>query len=464
MMMRRTVLFLIFFAAVVFACGSNDDASIPNTDGGDAGEDVDAGDSVNFDGGIPSACDPPGTSCSSGEKCCTGTCDATTKKCTGGVGQCSAAGAACGSGTDCCGLRCEGGKCSAAACIQDSKACTTPESCCSGNCSGGVCAPLNADPGACKTAGNACSGAGDCCSKLCKGGTCQLNSSYCIQSGDVCSHAEDCCGGICTKAAGATLGSCSAPSGATYCNGGVDGTVCEGAGCQACCSRLCAPYAPSGVNICQPANGCRVNGDLCRADKDCCGAAGTGLPGAGNVTCDKAPGATVGICRNPQSCNPEGNVCHFKDYVCSVSSARNDCCEHLGSNTNCELDPVGVPRCHVVGVDGGPACRTTSQTCAFSGDCCNGAKCLPDSGGTLRCAPSTTQCSQTGNACSVNADCCSGLTCTTAPGSVKGTCGATTTPDGGTGTCSLYGQACKDSTECCNGVPCNGGFCVTIVH
>jgi hypothetical protein len=30
------------------------------------------------------------------------------------------------------------------------------------------------------------------------------------------------------------------------------------------------------VFVCQPASGCHVNGDMCREDTDCCGAAGAG--------------------------------------------------------------------------------------------------------------------------------------------------------------------------------------------
>ncbi|WP_394828766.1 hypothetical protein [Pendulispora albinea] len=458
MSIRRTALFLVLIAAVAFACGSSDNAAV-GFPGGDAGPDTGQGGDPG--GGIPPLCRASGKACTSGDQCCTGTCDPTTQRCTGGVGTCGSAGATCGNATDCCNLNCVGGKCGASACVSDGEACTGGTTCCSGKCDTGTgkCAALNTT---CKTAGNSCSGNDQCCSKLCQGGTCALASSYCIQTGDACARSEDCCGGMCNIASGASLGTCSPPpTGATNCNGGVDGTVCDG--CGSCCSRLCAPYGASGVKICRPANGCHVNGDLCRADKDCCGAAGSGLPGDGNVVCDKEPGAAVGVCRNPRSCNPEGNVCHFKDYVCGGSSSRNDCCGHLGSKTNCELDPVGVPRCHAVGSDGGLACRQTGETCAFSGNCCNGALCVPDASGTLRCAPPTTKCSASGGACSVNADCCSGLSCTTPPGSVSGTCGATTVPDGGTNTCALYGQACGNGIGCCNNVPCINGLCVDII-
>src|SRR5262249_31583672 len=153
---------------------------------------------------------------------------------------------------------------------------------------------------------NACQQNTECCSQLCANGVCKLASSYCIQTGDICARSTDCCGGICNVANAGGLGTCQpAPSGATNCSRGVHGAVCNG--CGTCCSRLCAPYAPTGVFICQPASGCHVNGDLCRRDSDCCGGQGSGLPGDGNVRCDIPQGQTLGICRNPMGCNPEGN-------------------------------------------------------------------------------------------------------------------------------------------------------------
>jgi hypothetical protein len=216
------------------------------------------------------------------------------------------------------------------------------------------------------------------------------------------------------------------------------------------------------VKICQPAEGCHVTGDLCTKDTDCCGYKGSGLPGDGNVTCDFSGGVPgLGICRNPLSCNPEGNVCHFKDYVCGSSSARNDCCEHLGSATDCELDKLGVPRCHAI-----TTCRKTGETCASSADCCDGSPCVPDSTGVLHCG--ATPCVPTTGGCTTDADCCSGLTCTHPLGSTSGTCGGAPPPpppvDGGVYdapdavdgayTCSLYGQSCKADADCCDGVPC----------
>jgi len=354
----------------------------------------------------------------------------------------------------------------AGGCASDNAACVANNDCCSGTCVGGTCQSLNT---MCKTAGNACASNDQCCSKLCKDGACSLTSSFCVQTGDACLNAADCCGGTCNIAAGATVGTCGAPpTGATFCNGGIDGTVCGG--CNDCCSRLCAPYGPSGVNVCQPASGCHVDGDLCRKDSDCCGAAGTGLPGDGNVTCEIEQGHAVGICRNPTGCNPQGDVCHFKNYACSISSARNDCCGAPGNSGACQLDALGVPRCSGLG----GTCRNPGDTCSSAADCCNHVPCVPDAAGMLRCmtpADAGPTCVGQGGACTINGDCCVGMMCNRPLGSTSGTCGPYTPPpsdagvptggyDGGP-TCALYGQTCRSSSDCCGGVPCTGpnGLC-----
>jgi hypothetical protein len=239
------------------------------------------------------------------------------------------------------------------------------------------------------------------------------------------------------------IGTCSQPApGSTNCQAGVDGALCNG--CGDCCSALCAPYGPTGVKVCQPAEGCRVDGDLCAQTSDCCGAAGTGLPGDGNVTCVKQhPMDPVGICRNPTGCDPEGDVCHYKDYTaCSISSKRNSCCGGTGNSGVCQLDALGVPRCFGLGT----SCQQMGQACASSADCCSGAPCVPNSAGMLQCG--ATGCVNMGGTCSSTADCCSGGTCTFPPGSTQGTCG---TPS----TCQALGQSCSSANPCCMGEDCN---------
>ncbi|HEX2676088.1 MAG TPA: hypothetical protein VHM19_05595, partial [Polyangiales bacterium] len=383
-------------------------------------------------------------------------------------------------------------KCGSTLCASDGDTCAKGSDCCGGVCTGNKCVALNTS---CKTAGNDCASDNECCSQLCSSGHCQLGASYCTQTGDVCARDGDCCSAVCTKASGAALGICGQPpSGASNCSGDIDGTVCSA--CGSCCSRLCAPYAATGVYICQPASGCHVNGDLCRSDKDCCGASGTGLPGDGHVTCEKdASGDVVGICRNPMACNPQGDVCHYKNYACSISSSRNDCCGGVGNSGVCQLDKLGVPRCNGLG----DACQAAGDVCASADDCCNDAPCVPDANGDLHCYKPPTgepNCVPGGGGCTITGDCCVGSTCVTPIGSTMGTCsippptggsggsggtgggagsggtggGAGTGGSGaggtggtggsGSGPCAQYGQSCKVTSDCCSGIPCTSGSCV----
>ena len=455
---------LLVFAFVFAACsntanvGTSPDGSTSTTDAGTKVGDTTPSPSCRFFG----------QTCASGGDCCSGICDPTTSTCVASINKCTGTGGGCASSTECCSLVCTAGRCNANACIADNLACVDSAACCGGNCSAGLCQPLNAS---CHTAGNPCTDDTQCCSSLCEAGTCKLGASFCIQSGDVCSDSSTCCSGDCQKGTG-TLGTCAPPpSGATYCSDGVDGTVCGA--CNGCCSRLCAPYAPTGVRVCQPASGCRVNGDLCRKDSDCCGAAGTGLPGDGNVVCEIDAGKAIGICRNPRSCNPQGNVCHFKDYTCSISSARNDCCAGVGNSGVCQLDMLGVPRCNGLGT----TCLQGAAICSSAMDCCNHMPCVPDGTGLLRCyAPPASgldggvpsACVPSGGPCSINGDCCIGATCIQAVGSTQGICGTMTPPpakDGGptdtsTPGCAEYGQLCTTGADCCNGITCWNGRCM----
>jgi len=236
----------------------------------------------------------------------------------------------------------------------------------------------------------------------------------------------------------------------------------------ACCSRLCAPYGPTGVLICQPATGCHVVGDLCMQDSDCCGSAG--LPGGSGmpVTCDITPPSVVGICQNPMGCKPDGDVCRLASMSCNASC---DCCSGNCHQDTCVPDLDGVPRC-------AGACVGAGQACASSASCCNGLPCVPNAvdGGTPPYVCYQSACVPSCGKCTTNADCCVGETCIEPVGSTEGICGPCpppVPPDAGTNDgggpsdagmpCALYGQECTASSQCCNDVPCSGpnGPCVT---
>lgn len=389
----------------------------------------------------------------------------------GGGNECLKLGASCGSAGDCCSGICQGEVCATPACTSDDKACTTDTDCCSGRCEEGSCAPLNSS---CKTLGNACSSSAECCSGRCADdNTCQP-SSFCGQQGDACSTGADCCGGICNVDAG-TKGTCAKPpSGSANCKL-VDGELCSGGvitdggipDCGGeCCSRACAPWGPTGVFICQPASGCRMTGGVCTKDSDCCGS--EGMPGteglAKFVTCQIASGATTGVCRNPQGCNPDGAVCKLATMSCNATC---DCCSgNCNQADTCKQDSLGVPRC------AGAKCVEPGGACASSANCCDGAPCVPnpsEEGPRFICHTGGSCVAKCG-ACTTNADCCPGASCIAKPGSTEGICGpCARDPDAGASDgggvtdgeapCALYGQQCEVGDDCCSGVPCTKGTC-----
>ncbi len=406
------------------------------------------------------ACLPQAATCAMNADCCSGTCDTATKKCTQPI-ACKGTGSACTTGSECCGLSCVGNLCGST-CLSDGTTCTAAGACCSGICSGTpmACQPINPGSG-CKSSGNDCTMNSECCSGLCSGNKCATSSSFCRQLNDICTQNSDCCQQNCVKTGTNTNGTCQAlpVSGAGGCS--VAGTLCSTC---TCCSALCLGFAGGPTKVCQNPQGCHPTGDLCTKDTDCCGYAGSGLPGDGQAECKKAVGYAIGVCTKPTGCNPQGNICKYTGTVNACGIARNNCCS-AGPGAACKLDTQGVPRCY-----GGGMCRMSGQTCSNSSDCCNNLSCIPDAMGILKCGNMGMKCSPSGGACSVSADCCDiGYSCVTAPGSVQGICTPPSSPaDGGVdggrdggGLCAQYGQGCTvGGTPCCNSVQCSkpGGF------
>lgn len=461
--------------------GASAAGSPMSDDGGDgpvasAGTSSGGADSAGGYGGEPPdttpVCGAFADMCDENSDCCSQACDMTSLTCIVST-ACKEASEACTSGPDCCSFHCVDGTCSNQLCVSDTEACTDNADCCSGKCVNDVCEPLTLE---CTTGGNNCETNGQCCSKLCgEDGRCTVGASFCIQFNDACTKDEACCSGVCNIAEGALLGTCELPSDTqTFCQG-VEGSVCANAAgepeCGDCCSRLCAPYAPTGVLVCQPISGCHSTGELCRSDTDCCG--GTilpendpdRLPGAGNGHCDIEPGKLIGRCTNPKTtknnpdaeksaCSPYGNVCHLTDYgTCEVSSARANCCGGLGANGICKPDTLGVPRCSLQYPDDTPLCRAVGETCASSDNCCDGVPCTPDAQGVLRCGED--RCVENGGSCTINGDCCPPQTCIRPAGSTSGVCGTGDDPP----TCAQYGQTCDGAGDCCNDIPCTNGVC-----
>jgi hypothetical protein len=444
-------------------------------------------------------CSAVGVSCTTSATCCSVNCDIVSGKCVAPVISCGAPNDVCTVPGDCCSRVCSLGTCGAKLCTSDNQACTTDAQCCGGVCgittdgAPRTCTPLSPT---CSSLGNTCALSANCCSHFCNAGVCS-SPSFCGQTGDSCTSFTDCCGGLCTKAADAgvaTLGVCTIPAapGATQCT--VAGEVC-GAGADAgpsdggvpacggnCCSRACAPFAATGVDICQPPDGCHPRGELCVTDNDCCGSLNNPGGSNGNAVCSRGnPSDPLGRCTKP-NCAPNGDICRLQTGSCN---ARADCCSGNALTSNpptCNQDALGIPRCSFGSVtpgcvDGGAP--RTGLACSTSLDCC-GLPCVPTglpTGPALVCG--ATACVPVAGLCTSNADCCTGSPCVLPTGSTVGMCKAPpgTSPDGGiidagtlpdgapvdAGTpppgCSLYGQTCTVSGNCCNGVPCIAGSC-----
>jgi hypothetical protein len=493
-MERRWLVVGVSVVSLLLGCGGDSSVTI-STDGGEGGTRKDG-----------SSHDASGDAKTHPLSDGAGTKDARATDAATDGGSCGGGGMACAVATDCCTGACVNGACSAAQCVSIGAACPTSDNaCCTDTCAAGKCAPIGSG-GTCTTAGNACSTSMECCSGLCSNGTCNIASSYCTQTNDICFDATSCCGGVCTSPNASPVsatnpGTCAVPPGGS-CD--VDGVLCDPAnvGCPGgCCSDLCAPYGATGVPICQQAQGCHVQGDLCRKDTDCCGGESpdSGILGAGKVTCTIAAGSSIGYCSMPGTggnggvCVPEGDTCHYTagtgdgGYACPSSSTRADCC---GPQTPkflaCMLDKLGVPRCLAYGLtDGGVSgCREPASTCATAADCCNGNPCVPNTTGQLECA--ATACIPTAGACTSTADCCAGITCVIAPGAAAGTCTPVAppsggSPDGGSGSdagheidgghaadsggglgCAEIGQSCA-SLGCCAGLECVAESCEIVL-
>jgi hypothetical protein len=175
------------------------------------------------------------------------------------------------------------------------------------------------------------------------------------------------------------------------------GEICE-PNSNACCPdemdigrMLCQPGV-AGVLRCGSL-GCRLDGEVCQMDGDCC-----------SGTC------TNGFCMGGVMCTLDGIAC----------AGTADCCSGICTNNVC-----------------GDACAQMGEACATNADCCGGVVCAPDANGVLLCGAAT--CVADGQTCTAASDCCSG-NCR-----VDGTCGPTEVE------CAPLGAACTVNTDCCSG-------------
>ena len=459
---------LVFFAALAAGytlsacnCGSSHP---PNTN--DGGPDDGGG---NYDGGPGSNCLTDGMSCSasSGGVCCSGVC--TNAICSVPT-FCSGPSASCAVNTDCCSNHCTNGSCSAQQCLDVGASCSSNADCCTANCTNGACATI---PGqTCGIIGQACTSGANCCSTNCQGGVC-VRAYSCQANGDICFRNTDCCGNVCSVTDGGP-GVCLAISGGGGGGCNQDGNPCSGG--TTCCSRVCVDPG-SGATVCQPVDGCRLTGDFCLSTNACCGG---GINPNGTVQCRTDIVLGSGRCDNGNACNGVGNICgspHLLDGGVATYpdggvihvNASEDCCD--GHKQVCRVDTSGVPRCFgggsatcPAGYTGqAPCCIQTNQSCQFSDQCCDGARCLPGDGG-FYCT--LANCLGVGTTCTPgpSSNCCNGTSCLRTNNEL--TSYACQVSIGGSdagaadagGTCAANGSACDAGTGCCSQI-CNAGSC-----
>jgi hypothetical protein len=402
-----------------------------------------------------------------GKPCCSGVCGAGSKCATADF--CIDVGQACDTRypSQCCTLNCvddgtpgDSGICATNLCAVTGTACTANTQCCSGKCGDGTpaggesnsCTAVTPVGDSCKTLYESCSSGPECCSENCVGGKC-VRAYTCNAYDDICYRGEDCCSGLCNTTA-------SFPGRCTKLTGGAAGSCDQGGtpctGSSNCCSGRCADLG-SGVTVCQPSGGCRMTGDYCDANEDCC-----------NINQLVAESQEINCntyrCDLGGSCNPPGNLCGPKmnDNCCTESP-------QVKGSSVCKQDSNLIWRCFggganptqcPTGYDGtNPnCCIEMGQICQFKDQCCNLAPCVPDAGGILRCAAPENACMPLGAGCSVNADCCDGRSCKDIVELGK-VCADASCNSATCATCKSNGLACTADANCCSGY-CDGtGHC-----
>ncbi|OGQ82113.1 MAG: hypothetical protein A2289_02400 [Deltaproteobacteria bacterium RIFOXYA12_FULL_58_15] len=378
--------------------------------------------SLNCDAGLCSnagTCNSITSSCSADSDCCSNLC--ATDLCQATGYGCLAAGETCTAPAECCSYTCANGQCLLySLCRIEGEVCALDSDCCSGSCAeqaGGVliCSTLNyigSVPKECRAVGEYCQGNPDCCSHAC-----YLPVGYpsldlrcefiggCRVIGDVCNRDNDCCSFACINT----------PDGVKRCDY-YHGTP----GCLDTGVLPCYPNEDPGdayPDWITPDDYCRMRGEICRIDDDCCEYAG-----GGDHVCRIAD-----IEHGSKRCRiSEDTACQLTGEVCAVSE---DCCGGL-----CIQDASGVFRCGGCLVDGTP--------CSEAGSCCSlVCEPWPSEADELRCGSDIILCQPEGELCDDALDCCGGLCSVGVDGAMF--CG-----------CIDFGQPCDptNADSCCEGI------------
>jgi hypothetical protein len=227
---------------------------------------------------------------------------------------------------------------------------------------------------------------------------------------------------------------------------------------------------------------CRLSGEVCAADSDCCnGLCEDGycakIEGQGVVSCrvvgeacDQASdccsyscfddGTGFKSCHYLGGCRPYGELCTDSSQCCSSADSCNGNatpaeCVPLVGNDGVER-PVG--RCDLI-QGPKPAGEVCDSRFAGTHDCCGGDDaCKATTLGIERCfgaeftpgdGTPPVECLMNGADCAISDQCCSGLCAPDMNGDLKCT----------DGTCTPDGDACTNSGDCCSGNCNSDGVC-----
>ena len=167
-----------------------------------------------------------------------------------------------------------------------------------------------------------------------------------------------------------------------------------------CCSLRCEPTGRMGGLAC--AQYCQADGTRCDDPSECCSLGCNGGLCGGSL-CVTAGGACTD---DSQCCSARciGSRCVPVPAACLPTGE--GCSEESGMTCCSTFCNARTQRC-----DLGPGgCRESSSPCNVDGDCCRG-QCLRDAQGVDVC---TAPCLADGQDCNSNGDCCEGI-CTGAP-------------------------------------------------
>jgi hypothetical protein len=331
------------------SCGASDQCHAPGTC------DPASGVCSNPTAAESTACDD-GDPCTQTDRCQAGACVGSNPVVCAAADQCHLAGV-CDAATGLCSNppAADGTACS------DGNACTRTDSCQSGVCAGSdpVVCPASDQchaPGTCDTTSGICSDPAAADGSGCNDGNACTRTDSCqagaCVGGDpvICTAIDQChAAGVCDAGSGV----CSNPAVS-------DGTACDGGTCAAG----------------QCASACKVQGQVCSADADCCSGACALIFGFGKR------------CTAPGACAGAGAACDRATDCCSLSCRSGQCTEATDSCSTC------LPS-HI--------------RCVSDSECCNGHCATVAAGSSLReCADTFAGCSDIGDWCFLPTDCCSG--------------------------------------------------------